>query len=218
MINRVDLKSSAKESLKGKWAEAIKVLLILIIIDVACNIIFGNILHFGISEYEMEINGEIVKAQTNYISPIINCLITFGYLSFFLKISRNEDVTCNELFSKVNMAFKYILMSILIGIVVLIGTICLIVPGIILGFGLTQTSFILLDNPDMGVIDAMKLSWKMMKGYKMDYFILSLSFLGWAILLIFTLFIGYFWLVPYMQVTMCNFYNKVKESYNEKAE
>ena len=57
-----------------------------------------------------------------------------------------------------------------------------------------------------------------MKGYKMDYFVLILSFLGWALLMLFTLGIGYFWLIPYMQVTMCNFYNNLKEEYKEKAE
>lgn len=218
-MNRIDLKNDAKESLKGKWAETIKVLLLLLIISIGTTILFKYVLHFGIYDYEIgKIGDEKITTTINYISPIIDSLLTFGYLSYFLKISRNEEVTCGELFSKMSMIFKFIVMSILIAIVVLIGSLCLIIPGIILAFGLSQTSLIILDNHDMSVIDAMKLSWNMMKGYKMDYFILILSFLGWAILLIFTFGIGYFWLIPYMQVTFTNFYNTIKEEYKEKAE
>lgn len=217
-MNRIDLKQEAKDSLRGKWAETIKVLIILLIIDLACNIVFGNIIDFGVIKKEFEFEGTKYTYTTNYISPIINCFITFGYLSYFLKISRGEDVTCGELFSKVNMTLKYILATILSSLIIGIGFICFIIPGIILTFGLSQVYLILLDNPDMSVIEAMKLSWNMMNGYKMDYFILILSFIGWAILMIFTLGLGYFWLVPYMQVTRSNFYNKLKDEYKEKAE
>lgn len=217
-MNRIDLKMNAKESLRGKWAETIKVLLLLLIISIACTIVFKYLLHFGIYEYTYKYGDQEFKSDINFISPILDCLLTFGFLSYFLKISRNEEVTCNELFSKINMVFKFIVMSIFTGIVILLGFICFIIPGIILTFALSQTSLILLDNPDMKVIEAMKLSIKMMKGYKFDYFILILSFLGWAIVMAFTLGIGYFWLIPYMQVTLCNFYNRLKEDYKEKAE
>ena len=50
-----------------------------------------------------------------------------------------------------------------------------------------------------------------MNGHKMDYFILNLSFFGWAILGIFTFGLLYLWLIPYMQVTFANFYNEIKE-------
>jgi len=219
MINRVDLKNDAKESLKDHWAESIKVLIILLIISIGTTILFKYILHFGIYDYEIgKIGDEKIVTTINYISPIIDSLLTFGFLSFFLKLSRNEEVTCNELFSKMHMIIKFIVMTILTMIIVTIGLFCLIIPGIMLAIGLSQTSLILLDNPNMNIIDAMILSWKMMNGYKMDYFMLIISFLGWIFILIFTLGIGYFWLIPYMNVTMCNFYNRLKEEYKEKAE
>lgn len=219
MINRIDLKNDAKESLREHWAESIKVLLILLIISIGTTILFKYVLHFGIYDYEIgKIGDEKIVTTINYISPIIDSLLSFGFLSYFLKISRNTEVTCSELFSKMHMIFKFIIMTILTCIVVGIGFICFIIPGIILAFGLSQTSLIILDNPNMNIIDAMILSWKMMNGYKMDYFMLILSFLGWIFILIFTLGIGYFWLIPYMQVTLSNFYNKLKEEYKEKAE
>ena len=50
-----------------------------------------------------------------------------------------------------------------------------------------------------------------MKGHRLDYIILGLSFLGWYILCYFTLGILLIWLLPYMMVTLANFYNEIKE-------
>ncbi|MDO7206189.1 DUF975 family protein [Paraclostridium bifermentans] len=51
----------------------------------------------------------------------------------------------------------------------------------------------------------------MMKGHKFDYFVLELSFIGWSILCVLSLGIGFLWLVPYFEITLTNFYLKVKE-------
>ena len=52
-----------------------------------------------------------------------------------------------------------------------------------------------------------------MKGHKMRCFLLSLSFIGWILLGILTLGIGYIWLIPYMYTTMAAFYQDVKNEY-----
>ena len=54
---------------------------------------------------------------------------------------------------------------------------------------------------------------KMMEGRKMDLFLLYLSFVGWALLCIFTLFIGFLWLEPYIYATTAAFYEDVKADY-----
>ena len=59
-------------------------------------------------------------------------------------------------------------------------------------------------------MDAIDKSKKMMDGYKWKYFCLVLRFLGWALLCILTLGIGFLWLIPYMQVSMAKFYDDVK--------
>ncbi|MEI3508224.1 MAG: DUF975 family protein [Bacilli bacterium] len=52
-----------------------------------------------------------------------------------------------------------------------------------------------------------------MESYIFDYFVLFLSFIGWIVLGIFTLGLLYLWLVPYMLVTMANFYDMIKKEY-----
>lgn len=51
-----------------------------------------------------------------------------------------------------------------------------------------------------------------MKGYKWKYFCLNLRFLGWLVLCILSLGIGFLWLIPYVQVTNANFYEDIKDS------
>ena len=69
--------------------------------------------------------------------------------------------------------------------------------------------YILADHPEITVREAMNESKRMTQGHKMDLFILQLSFIGWGILATLTFGIGYFWLIPYMQVTMANTYKKL---------
>jgi uncharacterized membrane protein len=81
-----------------------------------------------------------------------------------------------------------------------------------------MTSFILRDNPEMKNNEAIELSMKMMDGHKADYFWLQLTFVGWGILCFFTFGIGYFWLIPYMQASVAQFYEEVKADYEQKRE
>ena len=68
------------------------------------------------------------------------------------------------------------------------------------------TTCIAYDNPNMSSLEVVNESAKMMKGNRGKYFLLELSFIGWAILAAFTLGIGYLWLLPYMQVAVICFY------------
>ena len=200
-MNRVELKQQAKDSLKGKYKETIKLLLVVFLIEFVISLLGGN--------------GEEVTSMT-YISQILSIalavLLEMGTVSFFLKISRNQEVTFKELFSKVNLWLPYLIIALTTSIFTLLWSILFIIPGIITAISYSLVYYILLDNPGMKTTEIISKSKEMMKGHKMDYVILNLSFLGWAILGAFTLGILYFWLIPYIAVTNANFYNKIKES------
>ena len=49
-----------------------------------------------------------------------------------------------------------------------------------------------------------------MDGRKAKLFCLVLRFLGWELLCILTLFIGFLWLVPYMNTTFARFYDDIQ--------
>ena len=49
----------------------------------------------------------------------------------------------------------------------------------------------------------------------MEIFVLGLSFIGWILLGILTLCIGYLWLIPYIDTTKAAFYCDIKEAQDE---
>ena len=87
---------------------------------------------------------------------------------------------------------------------------------------LSLASFIAYDNDNMSGKESCELSQKLMKGNKGNLFVLSLSFIGWAILALLTLGIGFFWLTVYINVSFVCFYetlaNKNTEINNENNE
>jgi uncharacterized membrane protein len=95
----------------------------------------------------------------------------------------------------------------------------LIVPGIIKSFSYSQVYFILKDTPTISANEAITQSRKLMFGYKWKYFLLLLSFIGWGILSVITLGIGFIWLVPYMTASLAAFYDQlVKKQNNSDGE
>lgn len=199
-MSRAELKEAAKISLKGKYKEAIKLLGIFLLISLGISFIIVN----------LGFNEETTNMLDSIISIVFSGLLYFGYYSFFLKISRNEEVTYNELFKKTNLFWPCVAIMLLTGIFIFLWSLLFIIPGIIASISYSMVYFVYLDNPDLSPMDAISKSKEIMKGHKMDYFILNLSFIGWSILSIFTLGILLLWLIPYMQVTFANFYNKIK--------
>ena len=86
----------------------------------------------------------------------------------------------------------------------------LLLAGSIVSFivllGFTLADLLLIDNENLGAIDALRQSWAMMHGNKGRFFYLQISFFGLALLCILTLGIGMLWLYPYMMTTEAFFY------------
>lgn len=85
--------------------------------------------------------------------------------------------------------------------------------GFSLNFGLFFT--IIVEDPNVKVIEALKISMNYMKGNKWRYFVLYLSFFGWLILSYMTCYIALLWLVPYMGCTFLHFYLDVKAEHEK---
>ena len=99
----------------------------------------------------------------------------------------------------------------LVFVYTLLWTLLLVIPGIIKAYSYSMTFYILRENPEMTAGDAITASQKMMDGHKMDLFLLSLSFIGWAILASITFGIGYLWLIPYIYTAYAAFYETLKK-------
>jgi uncharacterized membrane protein len=182
----------------------------------------------------------LLKLQGNWANPIVAILVVgvimgassiiplsglliggpfaLGMAAFFQKISRNIPVEIGNIFDGFKKFGNAIGAYILILVIVILGIVLLIVPGIIAALALSQTYYIMNDNPEMSITDAMQKSHEMMKGHRGEFFLLNLSFIGWALLCILTLGLGFFVLAPYVSTTNAIYYNYLSEYKNKEIE
>ena len=86
------------------------------------------------------------------------------------------------------------------------------IPGIIKSFSYAMTPYILADCPNVKAKDALKLSMRIMKGHKWEFFVFGLSFIGWAILGGLTMgLLNIFYVDPYMNSSLATYYLEVRE-------
>jgi len=144
------------------------------------------------------------------ISQILIGPISLGFTIYALNVFRQNNPTFNNVFDGFNTFLKAFLVYLLTVITVVLGLILLIVPGIILGLGLSMAYFVMVDKPELGVIDTLKESWRIMKGNKTKFFGLTLRFVPWIILGLLCLGVGILFVLPWLQVASASFYEKIK--------
>jgi uncharacterized membrane protein len=138
--------------------------------------------------------------------------LMLGVCGYFLTKARGGTVTLGNMFSGFNMFGQGFLLNFLTLLFIILWSCLLIIPGIIKSLSYSMAYYIVLDNPHMNALDAITASQKMMKGYKGKLFGLYFSFIGWALLCILSLGIGFFWLIPYIQLSQANFYEDLKKN------
>ena len=186
------IRREAREALRGKWGYSALLTLSVILINL------------GVS---MTANISVVIYGVFYV--LLSLVLMVGLYWTFLAIARRQEVSFGMLFSAFSDYVRTWLAVVLVSIVSMIGFVLLIVPGVIVSIGLWMTFYILRDEPGLSVVDAMKKSWTMMQGHKMEFFLLNLSFFGWAILGAVT-FVGIFFVIPYVMTAVARFYDKLK--------
>ncbi|XID91971.1 DUF975 family protein [Paenibacillaceae bacterium WGS1546] len=86
------------------------------------------------------------------------------------------------LFSGFSDFFKPFLLYLLLIVFVSLWSLLFVIPGIIAAFRYSQAYYILIDNTGIGPLEAIRRSKAMMVGHKGRFFMLYLSFIGWALL------------------------------------
>ncbi|MGE5581873.1 MAG: DUF975 family protein [Bacillota bacterium] len=183
-----ELRAIAREKLKGKWLYAVLVCLIAgVLSSFGCIPVIGFI-----------------------ITLLISGPLALGMAKYFLKLRRDENPELADLFDGFKAFSSAFLLQLLIIIFVILWSLLLIIPGIIAALSYAMSFYILYDHPEMKPGEIIKLSKQMMAGRKGKLFLLGLSFIGWALLCIVTLGIGFLWLTPYFNAAIANFYEDVK--------
>ena len=244
-----EIRKDAREALRGKWGKAVCIIL--------AYMLFTFILSFIQGLFE---GNNIVFFLIEVAILVISIPLSFGLVISFMKLKRDEEVSCFDFFKDGFSRFGkswgiwfqtfirlllpiicFVLIIILmtgltifakasngttvanpmgpilsiVSVVLYIATIVYVVSRALLYAIAFNIGY---DNPELSSKACVLKSEALMKGNRGNYFLLELSFIGWAILACFTLGIGFLWLLPYIQVATVCFYERVAKPEVKKVE
>lgn len=201
MKQNFEYRKAALELLKGNWSSVIVISVFMFILECIVQTSFAF----------------FIPAEYNGITTLVANLLLFFPLVYVFKIHllalsrEGKKIVFSEYLT--NLKKKYSRAVPVMGLIclyVILWTILLIIPGIIKGYSYAMASYISIDNEELSAEECVQRSIEMMKGHKMQLFLLDLSFFGWVLLSILTLGIGLLWLAPYQETAHIKFYEDLK--------
>ena len=191
MKTRTELKQMAKEQIRGKIGILFLVTVIIAVIAFLAGLILGLIPVVG------------PLAVTFILTPAFS----LSMVRIYLNLAKGQDPEVKDVFSGFDDFWTAFKTTFLVGLFTFLWSLLFYIPGIIKAISYSQAMYIVAENKGISALEAINRSKAMMHGHKMDYFVLGLSFIGWALLGAITFGIAYIYVIPYMSATMVNFHN-----------
>jgi uncharacterized membrane protein len=139
---------------------------------------------------------------------IIQTIVKMGVIKITLDVIDKDEASLSTLFSRAELLGKFILGSILYGLIVFAGLILFIVPGIIWAIKYQFFSYLIVDKK-LSPFEAIKKSGEITSGSKSNLFWLGILFLLINIAGAICLLIGLFATIPTTMVAMAYVYRKL---------
>ena len=218
--DRAGLKAHAKETLHAAIPGIYLISLVFLAMNAAANTVLElrtveEMVNADSLEQMLEIyqnsnllqNGALLMVATLLLNLFL-FLVLCGYNLYALRAVRGEETGGVEtLFACFRQLGRFVALYLLQTVLVALWSMLFVIPGIIAAYAYRQAPYIMLDNPDITPFEALRASKQLMRGHKLECFILELSFLGWALLSLFTFGLLNIWINPYQMLTYANYYN-----------
>lgn len=194
-MNIGDYKRSALDKLEGNWGQEALIIFIYFIFAFISSLLFKDSL--------------MLQLISLLLVPM-----ALGINYHYLMIADGKEHGKEDLFRyyKTTDIFGLLLLNIVVGILTMLWAFLLIIPGIIMSIAYSLALFIKMENPEIGIMDAINTSKTWMKGNKGKYFLLELSFIGWFLLIVVGFGIPMFWVMPYYMLTLTEFYIDIRDT------
>lgn len=201
-MKRAQLKEQAKRKLRGRWLEESGVALFMIGV--------GPFIGWFASSIGLSNGSDFLAMIALSLLQFLVIPFIFGYARRRIKHARGDDSDVSELFFYFQAEYFTLttLLYLVMQVKVMLWSLLFILPGIIASYRYALVVYLKVDYPEAPIEQLLKASSNLMKGHKMDYFILNLSFMGWRILAALTL-LGVFPLYVYESATRVEFYDSI---------
>lgn len=171
---------------------------------------------FNNENYErvLELANDFVPSRSasliSLLLTVVKWVVSAGFSIFIINTVRKTGAVYGNLLDGFGSILRIILLYLLEGLVIGLLSLLLFFPGFIASYSYRQALYLVLDHPEMSVIQCMKTSRKMMRGHKGELFVMDLSFLGWRFLCAFLPPIS-IWVSPYTQTSYVLFYEGLQQ-------
>ena len=136
--------------------------------------------------------------------------LSYGVDWMFLKASRKQNVEREDLFSGFRNYVRVIFARLLVTILVGVGFLCLVIPGIFLLCKLIFVPYIIMDKK-VDPVEAISLSWKLSSGYFWTIFGMGIVSFFILILGVIALGLGVFVSMVWIRSSFATLYKAVEE-------
>jgi uncharacterized membrane protein len=145
-------------------------------------------------------------------APLLQLLLA-GYLeggitTFALKVARGEHYQFSDIFSGARYFGAMFVVSLLSKLGVLLGISLLVVPGIVLALG-WSLSYPLVVDRNLGAVDALRESWRLMDGQKSKMLIFAFVSFVLFVAGMCACLVGLVVVLPLLNIALCWIYLKI---------
>jgi uncharacterized membrane protein len=159
---------------------------------------------------------QILIVMVSAVIPILPLLISgplqAGIYLLLVRLVRDEDVALQDMFEGFKEFGRTLGVYWLYSLVVMVGLILLVVPGVVLAIGLMPAMFLVLDA-NYGVSDTLQESWEMTRGHKMSLLVLYLAIMGVVILGVLVFVVGAVFAIAFSYVVIATAYDELAQAH-----
>ena len=155
-------------------------------------------------------NPGLLGTFISILTGLMSMVLASGFVMYCMAIRRGERAEYLTLFDGFSFVGKVILLNIVIYLFTFFWSLLFVIPGIIAAYRYRLALYNLCENPELGVMEALAMSKAQTKGYKLDLFVLDVTFLGWSLLCALTAGILTIWVAPYVQQTNLAYFDAIK--------
>jgi uncharacterized membrane protein len=156
--------------------------------------------------------GAALPVLGSLVALLIGILISYGISNVYLKVARSKNVVYKDVaigFTP-NDVQKFLVTGLLAFLWIFLFSFLLVIPGIIKAYEYSQVFYIALEKPNLSSKEILAESSRIMKGNKANLFLLQISFIGWALLVMITAGLANVYVMPLYQMALTEFYIEVK--------
>lgn len=231
-IDRPALKGRAKALVTGSKPSPVLVGLVYLLLAIVISWLSNRIMGLNLTVQELQnYYDAVLSGDYDYIyefmSPgasgpaayiiylalqLVLTVVAAGFVLFLMNTVRRTGACFGNLLDGFGILGRIILLNILEWIFITLWSLLFVIPGIIAAYRYRMALYLLLDHPEMSVMQCIRESKRMMKGHKGELFVMDLSFIGWAILESIPV-VGYavqVWTTPYISMSFVLYYEALR--------